>query len=98
MVLQLLEAQMLPTTAPFYVGLAAGVAMFARNYVEYSGTSHFLQDYMGSLCLLLGLHVVAICNMDTAFQSLGNQYHKLCFSFIALFSTCSVFELDITLN
>jgi hypothetical protein len=37
--LQVLEAQMLPTTAPFYVGLAAGVAMFARHYVEYSGRS-----------------------------------------------------------
>jgi hypothetical protein len=28
---------MLPTTAPFYVGLAAGVAVLARKYVEYSG-------------------------------------------------------------
>lgn len=34
---QVLEAQMLPTTAPFYVGLAAAVAMFARRYIEYSG-------------------------------------------------------------
>lgn len=36
-ILQVLEAQMLPTAAPFYVGLAAAVAMFARRYVEYSG-------------------------------------------------------------
>eukprot|EP00884_Botryococcus_braunii_P004764 jgi/Botrbrau1/14289/Bobra.0369s0003.1 len=48
LMLKVLEAQVLPTTAPFYVGLAAGVAMFARNYVEYSElASNTLQFIVG---------------------------------------------------
>lgn len=35
--LQVLEAQMLPATAPFYMGLAAGWAIFVGAYVHHTG-------------------------------------------------------------
>ena len=34
---QVLEAQMLPATAPFYMGLAAGWAIFLSNYIQHNG-------------------------------------------------------------
>jgi hypothetical protein len=34
---QVLEAQMLPATAPFYMGLAAGWAIFVSSYVHHTG-------------------------------------------------------------
>ena len=36
-VVQVLEAQMLPATAPFYMGLAAGWAVFLSNYIQHTG-------------------------------------------------------------
>lgn len=35
--MQVLEAQMLPATAPFYMGLAAGWAVFLSNYIQHTG-------------------------------------------------------------
>ena len=34
---QVLEAQMLPACAPFYMGLAAGWGVLVSKYVEHSG-------------------------------------------------------------
>lgn len=34
---QVLEAQMLPACAPFYMGLAAGWGVFVSKYVQHSG-------------------------------------------------------------
>ena len=35
--MQVLEAQMLPACAPFYMGLAAGWGVLVSKYVEHSG-------------------------------------------------------------
>lgn len=55
MTVQVLEAQMLPATAPFYMGLAAGWGVLVGKYVEHSGEPLSLQTvlilYAPSACL-----------------------------------------------
>ena len=62
--MQVLEAQMLPATAPFYMGLAAGWAVLVSAYIHHTATSlmalRFITVFgIAGLPIFVGL---AICN------------------------------------